>query len=63
MQLGIGTGTLKIHLKHIFAKTGVHSRYRLAPIVAQGGPPRLSTPAGSVGAPEVQEAPCPYNCC
>jgi DNA-binding NarL/FixJ family response regulator len=28
--LGIRTGTVKIHLKHIFEKTGVHGRYRLA---------------------------------
>lgn len=28
--LGIQTGTVKIHLKHIFEKTGVHGRYSLA---------------------------------
>jgi DNA-binding CsgD family transcriptional regulator len=28
--LGIGTGTVKIHLKHIFAKTGIRGRYGLA---------------------------------
>jgi DNA-binding NarL/FixJ family response regulator len=28
--LGIRTGTVKIHLKHIFEKTGVHGRYGLA---------------------------------
>jgi two-component system nitrate/nitrite response regulator NarL len=29
-SLGIRTGTVKIHLKHIFEKTGVHGRYGLA---------------------------------
>jgi DNA-binding NarL/FixJ family response regulator len=29
-QLGIRTGTVKIHLKHIFEKTGIHGRYGLA---------------------------------
>jgi DNA-binding NarL/FixJ family response regulator len=29
-ELGIRTGTVKIHLKHIFEKTGVHGRYGLA---------------------------------
>ena len=29
-QLGIQTGTVKIHLKHIFEKTGVRGRYGLA---------------------------------
>src|SRR5579884_2679669 len=29
-QLGIKPGTVKIHLKHIFEKTGVHGRYGLA---------------------------------
>jgi DNA-binding NarL/FixJ family response regulator len=29
-QLGIQTGTVKIHLKHIFEKTGVKGRYGLA---------------------------------
>ena len=29
-QLGICPGTVKIHLKHIFEKTGVHDRYGLA---------------------------------
>jgi DNA-binding NarL/FixJ family response regulator len=28
--LGITTGTVKIHLKHIFEKTGIHGRYGLA---------------------------------
>jgi DNA-binding NarL/FixJ family response regulator len=28
--LGICTGTVKIHLKHIFEKTGVRGRYGLA---------------------------------
>lgn len=28
--LGIRTGTVKIHLKHIFEKTGIHGRYGLA---------------------------------
>jgi DNA-binding NarL/FixJ family response regulator len=28
--LGIRPGTVKIHLKHIFEKTGVHGRYGLA---------------------------------
>jgi len=30
IELGIRTGTVKIHLKHIFEKTGVHGRYGLA---------------------------------
>jgi DNA-binding NarL/FixJ family response regulator len=30
MALGIRTGTVKIHLKHIFEKTGIHGRYGLA---------------------------------
>src|SRR3954467_3376505 len=30
MNLGIQTGTVKIHLKHIFEKTGVRGRYGLA---------------------------------
>ncbi|HZU28615.1 MAG TPA: response regulator transcription factor [Bryobacteraceae bacterium] len=29
-ELGIKAGTVKIHLKHIFEKTGVHGRYGLA---------------------------------
>jgi DNA-binding CsgD family transcriptional regulator len=29
-SLGISTGTVKIHLKHIFEKTGVRGRYGLA---------------------------------
>jgi DNA-binding NarL/FixJ family response regulator len=29
-QLGIQTGTVKIHLKHIFEKTGIRGRYGLA---------------------------------
>jgi two-component system nitrate/nitrite response regulator NarL len=29
-SLGIRTGTVKIHLKHIFEKTGIHGRYSLA---------------------------------
>jgi len=29
-NLGIRTGTVKIHLKHIFEKTGIHGRYGLA---------------------------------
>ena len=28
--LGIRTGTVKIHLKHIFEKTGIRGRYGLA---------------------------------
>jgi DNA-binding NarL/FixJ family response regulator len=30
VTLGIRTGTVKIHLKHIFEKTGIHGRYGLA---------------------------------
>lgn len=45
LNLGIRPGTVKIHLKHIFEKTGVHGRYGLALngmrqrglIAAQGG--------------------------
>ena len=29
-NLGIRTGTVKIHLKHIFEKTGIRGRYGLA---------------------------------
>jgi DNA-binding NarL/FixJ family response regulator len=29
-ELGIRAGTVKIHLKHIFEKTGIHGRYGLA---------------------------------
>jgi len=30
LALGICVGTVKIHLKHIFEKTGIHGRYGLA---------------------------------
>jgi DNA-binding NarL/FixJ family response regulator len=30
VRLGIRTGTVKIHLKHIFEKTGIRGRYGLA---------------------------------
>jgi two-component system, NarL family, nitrate/nitrite response regulator NarL len=30
LQMGIRPGTVKIHLKHIFEKTGIHGRYGLA---------------------------------
>jgi two-component system nitrate/nitrite response regulator NarL len=30
IALGIRTGTVKIHMKHIFEKTGIRSRYGLA---------------------------------
>jgi DNA-binding NarL/FixJ family response regulator len=30
LELGIRAGTVKIHLKHIFEKTGIHGRYGLA---------------------------------
>ena len=30
IELGIRPGTVKIHMKHIFEKTGVHGRYGLA---------------------------------
>jgi DNA-binding NarL/FixJ family response regulator len=30
LALGIQTGTVKIHLKHIFERTGIHGRYELA---------------------------------
>jgi len=30
INLGIRTGTVKIHLKHIFEKTGIRGRYGLA---------------------------------
>jgi DNA-binding NarL/FixJ family response regulator len=29
-ELGIRSGTVKIHMKHIFEKTGVHGRHSLA---------------------------------
>jgi DNA-binding CsgD family transcriptional regulator len=35
-MLGIQTGTVKIHLKHIFEKTGVRGRYGLAFTGLQG---------------------------
>jgi len=30
LELGVRPGTVKIHLKHIFEKTGVRGRYGLA---------------------------------
>ena len=30
VALGIRPGTVKIHLKHIFEKTGIHGRYGVA---------------------------------
>lgn len=30
LRLGIRTGTVKIHVRHIFEKTGIHGRYGLA---------------------------------
>jgi DNA-binding CsgD family transcriptional regulator len=34
--LGISAGTVKIHLKHIFEKTGIHGRYGLAVSALKG---------------------------
>lgn len=46
-ELGIRPGTVKIHLKHIFEKTGVHGRYGLA----ISGFRRRAIPAASVDGP------------
>ena len=44
-NLGIGTGTVKIHLKHIFEKTGIRGRYGLALYgLKQKGLPAVVTP-------------------
>jgi len=36
LRLGIRVGTVKIHLKHIFEKTGVHGRYGLVVSALKG---------------------------
>jgi two-component system, NarL family, nitrate/nitrite response regulator NarL len=50
-RLGICAGTVKIHLKHIFEKTGVHGRFGLAldslRLSAPGGVPRVSSASHS----------------
>jgi DNA-binding NarL/FixJ family response regulator len=43
-SLGIRTGTVKIHLKHIFEKTGIRGRYGLA--ISGLREKGLLTPAG-----------------
>jgi DNA-binding NarL/FixJ family response regulator len=42
-ELGIRPGTVKIHLKHIFEKTGIRGRYGLAlsGLAARGTLPQL----------------------
>lgn len=47
--LGIRPGTVKIHLKHIFEKTGVHGRYGLA---LNGLRQRAQSAAGLAGLPQ-----------
>ena len=38
-ELGIRVGTVKIHLRHIFEKTGIHGRYGLALSALRSEPP------------------------
>jgi DNA-binding NarL/FixJ family response regulator len=45
-ELGIRPGTVKIHLKHIFAKTGVRGRYSLA--ISSLQKPSIVSSVGSV---------------
>ena len=52
-SLGIGTGTVKIHLKHVFEKTGIRGRYGLALYgLKHKGMPPVVTPKHDC--PEVQ---------
>jgi DNA-binding NarL/FixJ family response regulator len=43
-RLGISSGTVKIHLQHIFEKTGVHDRYGLLDPGLKGRPRHVSAP-------------------
>jgi DNA-binding NarL/FixJ family response regulator len=51
LQLGIRPGTVKIHLKHIFEKTGIRGRYGLAlsGIRDKGVSPSPAAASGSGG--------------
>ena len=45
-ELGITPGTVKIHLKHVFEKTGVRGRYALAlEGLKENGPQRVPRPS------------------
>lgn len=49
-ELGIRVGTVKIHLRHIFEKTGIHGRYGLALSGLQSRPPAAAEIPVGLGA-------------